>query len=94
VSVVCVSVVCVSVVCVSVVCVSVVCVSVMCVCSVCVCSACLFGCDIFIGVRIIKEMPGLVASGTPCTIHNQLFRTDLQLGLCTLPVHPLCSADT
>ena len=22
--------------------------------------------NIFIGVRIIKEMPGLVASGTPC----------------------------
>ena len=25
-------------------------------------------CNIFIGVRIIKEMPGLVASGTPCSI--------------------------
>ena len=25
-----------------------------------------FRCNIFIGVRIIKEMPGLVASGTPC----------------------------
>ena len=23
-------------------------------------------CNIFIGVRIIKEMPGSVASGTPC----------------------------
>jgi hypothetical protein len=31
----------------------------------CVCSVCLFGCNIFIGVRIIKEMPGLIASGTP-----------------------------
>jgi hypothetical protein len=25
-----------------------------------------FLCNIFIGVRIIKEMPGLVESGTPC----------------------------
>ena len=25
-----------------------------------------FCCNIFIGVRIIKEMPGSVASGTPC----------------------------
>jgi len=25
-----------------------------------------FRCNIFIGVRIIKEIPGLVASGTPC----------------------------
>jgi hypothetical protein len=33
-----------------------------CVCSVCVCSAPY----IFIGVRIIKEMPGATASGTPC----------------------------
>jgi hypothetical protein len=27
-----------------------------------------FHCNIFIGVRIIKEMLGLVASGTPCTL--------------------------
>ena len=27
-----------------------------------------FRCNIFNGVRIIKEMPGSVASGTPCTI--------------------------
>ena len=26
-----------------------------------------FRCDFFIGVRIIKEMPGSVASGTPCS---------------------------
>jgi hypothetical protein len=26
-----------------------------------------FRCNIFIGVRIIKEMPGSVASGTLCT---------------------------
>jgi hypothetical protein len=29
-----------------------------------------FRCNIFIGVRIIKEMPGSVASGTPCRIDN------------------------
>ena len=29
-----------------------------------------FRCNIFIGVRIIKEMPGSVASGTPCIILN------------------------
>jgi hypothetical protein len=34
----------------------------------CVCSMCLYGCNIFIGLRIIKEMPGSVASGTPCII--------------------------
>jgi len=34
----------------------------------CVCSVCLFCCNISIGVRIIKEMPGLVASGTPCIL--------------------------
>jgi len=32
----------------------------------CVCSVCLFHCNIFIGVRIIKEMPNSVASGAPC----------------------------
>jgi hypothetical protein len=31
----------------------------------CVCSVCLFRCNIFIGFRIIKEMPGLLGSGTP-----------------------------
>ena len=31
-----------------------------------------FHCNIFIGVRIIKEMPGSVASGTPCIFkHNR-----------------------
>ena len=34
----------------------------------CVCSVGLFRCNIFIGVRIIIEMPGSVASGTPCKI--------------------------
>jgi hypothetical protein len=28
-----------------------------------------FRCNIFIGVRIIKEMPGSLASGTPCIIY-------------------------
>jgi hypothetical protein len=32
----------------------------------CVYIMCLFRCNIFIGFRIIKEMPGLVASMTPC----------------------------
>jgi hypothetical protein len=30
-----------------------------------------FSCNIFIGVRIIKEMPGSVASGTLCIIHKE-----------------------
>jgi len=55
-----------------------------------------FRCNILIGVRIIKEMPGSVASGTPCTtirlssFHiGRLFQADrlaaglLQLGLST-----------
>ena len=29
-----------------------------------------FRCNIFIGVRIIKEMPGSVASGTPCSTQH------------------------
>jgi hypothetical protein len=36
----------------------------------CVCSVCLFHCNIFIGFRIIKEMPGLVGSGTPYVYVN------------------------
>ena len=32
-----------------------------------------FRCNIFIGVRIIKEMPGLVASWTPCIILIMLY---------------------
>jgi hypothetical protein len=32
-----------------------------------VCSVCLFRCNIFIGFRIIKEMPGSVVSGTHCS---------------------------
>jgi hypothetical protein len=32
----------------------------------CVCSVCLFRCNICIGAKIIKEMPGWVASGTLC----------------------------
>jgi len=54
----------------------------------CVCSACLFRCNVFIGFRIIKEMPGLVSSGTPCTY-----------GLCNLykwrrTVYRVCSPAT
>ena len=32
-----------------------------------------FRCNIFIGVRIIKEMPGLVASGTLCIFKQSTF---------------------
>ena len=38
----------------------------------CVCSVCLFRCNILIGFRIIKEMPGLVGSGTPYIIHTEI----------------------
>jgi 16S rRNA G966 N2-methylase RsmD len=38
----------------------------------CVCSVCLFCSNIFIGVRIIKEMLGSVASGTPCIIFKTI----------------------
>ena len=31
----------------------------------CVCSVALFRCNIFVGFKINKEMPGLVGSGTP-----------------------------
>ena len=41
----------------------------------CVCSVCLFRCNIFIGFRIIKEMPRLVGSGTP-----YIFRDYIQSG--------------
>ena len=40
----------------------------------CVCSVCLFRCNIFIGFRIIKEMPGLEGSGTPYIIPNTAVR--------------------
>jgi len=40
----------------------------------CVCCVCLFRCNIFIDVRIIKEMPGSVASGTP-VFTNQVLQT-------------------
>ena len=38
----------------------------------CVCSVCLFRCNIFIGFRIIKEMPGSVGSGTPYILAKSL----------------------
>jgi len=31
-----------------------------------------FHCNIFIGGKIIKEMPGSVASGTPCIIYKKM----------------------
>jgi hypothetical protein len=34
-----------------------------------------FHCTIIIGVRIIKEMPGLIGSGTPCTCTHARART-------------------
>jgi hypothetical protein len=34
----------------------------------CVCSVCLFRCNILISGKIIKEISGAVASGTPYTI--------------------------
>ena len=42
----------------------------------CVCSVCLFRCNIFIGVRIIKETPGSVASGTPCIFPVEMVVSD------------------
>ena len=47
----------------------------------CVCSVCLFCCSIFIGVRIIKEIPGSVASGTPCIsfVYLQICITELRV---------------
>jgi hypothetical protein len=38
-----------------------------------------FRCNIFIGVRIIKEMPGSVASGTPCIFQNSMFQNIARL---------------
>jgi len=54
----------------------------------CVCSVCLFRCSIFIGFRIIKEMPGLVGSGTSYIIlvGNQL---DTQFLLKCVYLNPL-----
>ena len=45
-----------------------------------------FRCNIFIGVRNIKEMPGSVASGTPCTLgdHNHLIHCARNLSLKTV----------
>jgi len=36
-------------------------------------------CNIFIGVRIIKETPGSVASGTPCIIKENWFHGNIEL---------------
>ena len=48
----------------------------------CVCSVCLFRCNIFIGFRIIKEMPGLVGSGTPYILN--ILNLHLTLCLCNI----------
>jgi hypothetical protein len=42
-----------------------------------------FRCNIFIGVRIIKEMPGLVASGTPYTSAASNNKTTEHVSLCS-----------
>jgi len=42
-----------------------------------------FRCNIFIGVRIIKEMPGSVASGTPCS-NLKIIRTLIFTRLVTI----------
>jgi hypothetical protein len=36
-----------------------------------------FRCNFFIGVRILKEMPGLVASGTPYSLYSPNSQTDV-----------------
>ena len=36
-----------------------------------------FRCNIFVGVRIIKEMPGSVASGTHCIRRVQIFLVNI-----------------
>ena len=44
-----------------------------------------FCCNFFIGVRIIKEMPGSVASGTRCTIQQTVILHKLQHCHCHRP---------
>ena len=41
-----------------------------------------FRCNIFIGVRIIKEMPGSVANGTHCIMEVQ-YRTYIVVRVCS-----------
>ena len=51
----------------------------------CGCSVCLFRCNIVIGVRIIKEMPGSVSSGTPCRTKQkyiELHKNQEECGQC------------
>ena len=40
-----------------------------------------FRCNIFIGIRIIKEMPGSVASGTPCIYQSKCTQSPKGLNL-------------
>ena len=44
-----------------------------------------FRCNIFIGVRIIKEMPGSVAGGTHCTRIHDLYTKGNQVIISQLP---------
>jgi len=36
-------------------------------------------CNIFIGFRIIKEMPGLVGSGTPCILQYSVWTCNIHI---------------
>jgi hypothetical protein len=54
----------------------------------CVCSVCLFRCNIFIGVRISKEMPGSIASGTTCIFCMQAsVYANILLNTCNKTAH-------
>ena len=48
----------------------------------CVCSVCLSAPNILISGKIIKEMPGSVASGTPCILYPTFCTPDIQ---CPVP---------
>jgi len=50
-----------------------------------------FLCKIFLGVRIIKEMPGSVASGTPCRSSTVYFQSTSYLLTC-IPATTHCTS--
>jgi hypothetical protein len=52
----------------------------------CVCNVCLFRCNIFIGFRIIKEMPGLVGSGMPY-IKQIIKKVQLEMAVFIIGIH-------
>jgi hypothetical protein len=62
----------------------------------CVCSGCLFRFTIFIGFRIIKEMPGFVGSGTPyityCECVFVALVSSIQYACAVLCSRPACMA--